>query len=209
MRFGRITRGTAATALAAAACLAISSLSPAQQTKPQQDTSTKESKSRERASGVIIKAEKGATAKSHRLTINMNAVWRDWSRDQVQAQDKGPASKDAAKGKDSIATRGEPADANSVVVVEILADTRVETRFRSTDDETSKGSKTAPTTAGKEKSPTAKPVQFRAEDLKPGLFVEVDFRTAVGQNQASTITVIRPVGGRDTGGSATSSEPVK
>jgi len=76
----------------------------------------------ERASGVIVKVEKVTkevkdkssdrrgddSPKSGkptlRLSINMNAVWRDWARDQARFRDKGPAKKDAKEGDNSIAT---------------------------------------------------------------------------------------------------------
>ena len=35
-------------------------------------------------------------------------------------------------------------------------------------------------------------------DLKPGLFVEVEYRHVTAQNPASVVTVIRPLGGPDT-----------
>jgi len=85
-------------------------------------------------------------------------------------------------------------------VVEVASNTRVETRFRSPTDETSKGA-TAPEKVKSDEStsskatPTGKPVEFRAEDLLPGLFVEADFRPSGPQdrNTASTVTVIRPI----------------
>src|SRR5262249_38404550 len=108
--------------------------------------------------------------------------------------------KDAAKGANSVATKGQPADENSLVVVEVVAGTKVETRFRSPTDETSKGV-TSPEEVKSDEAtssrirPTGKPVQFRAEDLLPGLFVEADFRQAGPQdkNTASTVAVIRPI----------------
>ena len=174
----------------------------------------------ERASGVILKVEKvtkGATEGStiareaeagrmkpgtYRLTINTNAVWRDWARDQAMVKDNGPARKDAAKGAESVATKGEPADKNSIVVVDLIPETKVDTRFRASDDESSRGAKTPEAAAGepagkKNASSAAKPVMFKAEDLKPGLFVEVDFRHVPVQNPASMVTVIRPIGGPD------------
>ena len=39
----------------------------------------------------------------------------------------------------------------------------------------------------------AKPTHFAANDLKPGLFVEVDFRHVTAQNPVSSLTVIRPI----------------
>ena len=189
--------------------------------KPQADASRKGSFNPERASGVILKVQKiEKTARpgsatddrakvgaekdyTHRLTINLDAVWRDWSRDQVSNTDSGPASKDAAKGANSVATKGEPVDANNMVVVDVTTDTRVETRFRSPGDESSLGSKTPePVKSGSSKSQaldrTKKPVRFGVSDLKPGLFVEVEYRHVSAQNPASTVTVIRPISGTDT-----------
>lgn len=179
--------------------------------------SAKTSRRQERAAGVIIKVEpvvKGAApgstiekepkagkarATTHRLTINMDVVWRDWSRDQAKSTDTGPAKADAEKGANSVATLGEPVDRNNLVVVDVGPETKVETRFRSPGDETNRGSKT-PAAARGEKAKdsdasSARPVRFRAEDLKPGLFVEVDYRHATARNPASTVTVIRPIGG--------------
>jgi hypothetical protein len=121
--------------------------------------------------------------------------------------DPGPPSKDAARGNNSVATKGEPADRNNMVVVDVGPGTRVETRFRAPDDESSKGAKTPESArSGAPKDETsrasAKPVQFRLEDLKPGLFVEVDFRHLSGQNPATTVTVIRPIGPQKTPASA-------
>ena len=125
-----------------------------------------------------------------RLTINTDAVWRDWARDQAQAKDTGPTSKDIAKGKNSVATKGEPLDANSSIIVEIVADSKVETRFRTLDDETSKGDKKP---EGATRDEASKAVEFHTYDLKPGLFIEVDFKLVKTENVAKTITVIRPI----------------
>ena len=172
----------------------------------------------EKVSGVIVKVEKvakGGAADSKagkaegegkkdlvllRLSVNTNAVWRDWARDQAQARDEGTPKQDAAKGDNSVATKGQPADENSLVVIDVLASTRVETRFRSPTDETSKGV-TAPEKVKSDEgtSPAVtsakKPVQFRAEDLLSGLFVEAEFRPSGPQDKstASTVTVIRPI----------------
>ena len=164
----------------------------------------------EMISGVIVKAEKvpaadakaaeGAPMRLVRLTINPNAVWRDWARDQAKARDEGSPRKDAAKGEQSVATLGQPADQDNVVVVVVTDATKVETRFRSPSDETTKGEvspdavKSEDGAKAKSKSP-AKPVQFRAADLLPGLFVEAEFResAAAKGDAASTIAVIRPI----------------
>ncbi len=208
MHFGRISRAAGVASMAVAACVAVSLDAVAQKAKtrkgPGSSSPSKASSPKERASGVILKVEavKGGDAgkETHRLTINTDAVWRDWARDQSQVKDPGSPKKDATKGQNSVATAGEPADANSVVVVDIRPDTRVETRFRAPDDETGKGS-TTPETAGTDKK-GAKPdnvVRFRADDLKPGLFVEVDYRHVSAGNPASSVAVIRPIGGPDSG----------
>ena len=216
MRIGRVTRGGAVASLAAAALVAISGLASAQESATKGRPSTKGTSAAERASGVIVKVEpvkKGVTPGdtiekeskagrtrpwTHRLSINTNAVWRDWARDQAQVNDRGPARKDAAKGDNSVATKGEPADANSLVLVDIGPDTKIETRFRAPDDETSKGEKTPAAATSKDEPKggvraKGSAVRFRAEDLKPGLFVEVEFRHITAQNPASVVTVIRPV----------------
>jgi hypothetical protein len=183
----------------------------------QQDASTKGNSSRaEKVAGVILKVEKiakgGASdskaAKDEankgtvllRLSINTNVVWRDWVRDQAQVRDEGSPKQDAAKGANSVATKGQPVDENSLVVVEVASGTKVETRFRSPTDESSKGG-TSPEKVKSDESTTSKvaqtgkPVEFRAEDLLPGLFVEAEFRKAGARdkNTASTVTVIRPI----------------
>jgi hypothetical protein len=188
-----------------------SGLGLGQQEKAAPTAAKGDSSRAERVEGVILKVEKVAKEGQTkgearpapvvlRLSINTNAVWRYWARDQAQARDEGSPKKDAAKGANSVATRGQPADENSLVVVEVVSGTKVETRFRSPTDETSKGAtspekvKSDESTSSKVK-PTGKAVQFRAEDLLPGLFVEADFRQAGPQdrNTASTVTVIRPI----------------
>jgi hypothetical protein len=74
-----------------------------------------------------------------RLTINTAAVWRDWARDQATEDVTKSASKDAEEGQNSVATKGQPATADTTVLVDVGPDTRVETRFRSPTDETTKG----------------------------------------------------------------------
>ncbi len=209
------TRIKMVVAVASSLLVGTSGLGLAQQKKDATTGSKGETPGAERVSGVILKVEKvegraaaGSKAKGEakgspvllRLSINTNAVWRDWARDQAQARDEGSPKKDAIKGANSVATTGQPADENSLVVVDVGSETRVETRFRSPTDETSKGVK-APgevksdeATRSKE-TPAGKPVQFRAEDLQAGLFVEADFRQSGprANDRASTVTVIRPI----------------
>lgn len=184
----------------------------------------------ERAAGVVIKVEpigkgesSGSKAEgesrrarsrhvSRRLTINTAAVWRDWARDQVTDKPTESAKAEAAEGQNSVATKGEPAEKDSLVVVDIGPRTRVETRFRIVADETSKGYKTPEEARSSNTDPAAEkpkgssrrtrpeqPTHFKADDLRAGLFVEVDFRherekkNRTERDVAATITVIRPV----------------
>ena len=215
MSFGRTPRVTATLCVALTTLIGTTSFGQSTRTRGK-SSSPRIADRRERVSGVIVKcedmlkssatgaatdqAEKTQAARSatYRLTINTNAVWRDWARDQAQMLDLGSTKSDAKKGANSIATVGEPADQNSLVVVAVIAATTIETRFRAADDESTKGSKAPKSTRvgnAKGVGATAKPVKFRTEDLKPGIFVEVDFRHVADQNSASTITVIRPIGG--------------
>jgi hypothetical protein len=217
MNLCRSLRLSAATTVAA--CL-IAPTAYGQTPPNEKSPSAKAAGGQEKASGVIIKAEQvgiGQTSNStplaspqfvdtramrRRITINLDAVWRDWARDQARIADNRSAKEQAKAGVNSVATTGEPVDRNNVVVVDVGPETVVDTRFRAPDDQTGKGSKT-PGTAGAANPKgggrsAAKPVEFRADDLKPGLFVEVDYRNSATRNPARTVTVIRPVGGPDT-----------
>jgi hypothetical protein len=199
--------------------------------RPDRDTPTVVSPDDQRVSGVIVKAEsigKGAKSRpekvenekgrtpTHRLTINTAAVWRDWVRDQA-GTDPGATPREAAKrGAGSVATKGEPQSLDTLVVIDVVPKTKIETRFRESTDETSKGGQTpaearaaieAPASEkGKADSKTRRETQaeqppitrFQADDLQAGLFVEVDFRRQDARDVASTVTVIRPLGGSDT-----------
>jgi hypothetical protein len=171
----------------------------------------------ERASGVIVVVEPisndnsklgSERSGSRRLTINTAAVWRDWARDQATDRPTDSPKKAAEKGANSIATKGEPEDPDTLVTIDIGPSTKVETRFRASSDETSKGARTSAEAREGRQDPAEKTKprsrdsgmapRFAADDLKPGLFIEVDFRRASGQNVASTLAVIRPVGGPET-----------
>jgi len=183
----------------------------------------------ERASGVILKVEpitKGASPGStieeetkkgrasqvtHRLTINTAAVWRDWARDQVVDKPTESPKAAAKEGSNSVATKGEPVEKETMLVVDFGPDTRVMTRFRLISDETSRGYRTpeearqpnddpasgkSTTKASARQKGSARsdrPTRFRAEDLKPGLFVEIDFHHRPAQDVATNVSVIRPV----------------
>jgi hypothetical protein len=212
-----VTRIKVVVAVASALIVGASGPGLGQQQKDASTSAKRDPSRAERVAGVILKVEKVAKGGADdakagkegegktgtavlRLSINTNVVWRDWARDQAQARDEGSPKKDAAKGANSVATKGQPADENSMIVVEVASGTKVETRFRSPTDESSKGV-TSPEKVKSDESttskvnPTGKPVEFRAEDLLPGLFVEAEFRKSGtrDRNTASTVTVIRPI----------------
>jgi hypothetical protein len=176
------------------------------------------SPARQHIAGVIIKTvnmhgdvgrEPGANPavrprpRAVRLTINSAAVWRDWSRDQVGQSPSASPRADADRGEKSVATTGEPRDRDTDVVVEVDADARVETLFRNVEGAARPDSKTpeAARAAGDSGTPSASQprgsaiTHFAFDDLKPGLFVEIDYRTEKGRNHATKVAVIRPTGG--------------
>ena len=217
MRYDFFTRIKTATAVAPALLAAGAAFSTAARGQeapaPAGKAEPKAAPKTEIVSGVILKAEKlpGADAGGRaqagppriRLTINPNAVWRDWARDQARVRDAGSPKADAEKGAKSVAVAGQPADENNVAIVDVVDATRVETRFRSPSDETTRG-ETSPEKvkdeggATSKAAPKGKPVRFRAEDLLPGLFVEAEFRAVPGRDgrasdPATTVVVIRPI----------------
>jgi len=194
----------------------------------------------QRVAGVIVKAEragKGATSRQqkadsgkgqspmYQITVNPDVVWRDWVRDQVGISPNASPREAAERGANSVATKGEPQTAGSLIVIDVNPNTKVETRFRESDDETSKGSKTPaeaaaatekagsdkakddPAARGEKGAEASKGTQFQADDLKPGLYVEVDYRHQEAGNVASTLTVIRPIGLSDSPVPAKTDEP--
>jgi len=199
--------------------------------RPDRDTATAVSPSSQRASGVIVKAEaipqaaksrgennaertKGQ-APTHRVTINTAAVWRDWVRDQVGLDANASPREIAKRGANSVATKGEPQSEGTLVVVDVGPNTKIETLFRESTDETSKGAKTPSEARAAIEDPAAEKskddsstrreksaeksrgTRFQADDLQPGLFVEVDFLRQDAHDVASTMSVIRPIGGSD------------
>lgn len=205
-------------------------------TQKQVNRAIKGSPENGRISGVIVKLEpyrKEADAKPTtnrgsktdrsapgriRLTINPLAVWQDYVRDQAANPKKADASK-TANGENSVAVQGEPITAQDLVVVDIGPETRLATRFRSSTDETDRGSETVAKAEGKDKAPAdaaksnskninasakperrsaAKPPATELHDFKKGMFVEVEFRRAQGLNSASHVTILKPIGGSDT-----------
>ncbi len=178
----------------------------------------KKANTAELASGVIVKVAPAAGAavakskgsKSVLVTINTAAVWRDWVRDQATTDPKSP--KEAAReGEKSVATTGEPVSPDTTVVIELGADTKVETRYRSATDEVSEGAKTpggaaaaeAATDAGDRTTndkkagapPAMTPEPFTLNEIKPGLFIEVEYHRVGTKERAKIVRVLRPIGG--------------
>jgi len=215
--------------LAAALVVAAPALAQAQERKGRVGSASPRAANpnAERAAGVILKVERVAKESdsaastdrektkgrarqvTHRITINTAAVWRDWARDQDVVRSRTPRG-EAAEGSNSIATKGEPADKDTLVVVGIAPETEVHTRFRLVTDESSRGYRTPEEARRADDDPasgrsnssaseegrsgkSASAPHFRADDLKAGLYVEVDFRRRTDRDVASEVTVIRPV----------------
>ena len=117
-----------------------------------------------------------------------------------------------------MATEGHPRDEKMLVTVNIDPQTEITMRYRSSTDEISEG---APSPKGASKAEDAtdtssktKPAQTPAlpgtrrqapkarvlepMELKPGHWIDVEFRRGDKENQARRVMVMRPVGGPDT-----------
>ena len=180
----------------------------------------------EKTSGVIVRVdpvEHGdqADKRSWRVTVNTDVVWRDFVRDQAvdpsKAARTGTATA-AAKGKKSVATEGHPRGVGMLATVSINPQTEITMRYRSSTDEisearatpeaasraedatdTSNKTKTAQTPVG----PSARRQAVKARvlepmQLKPGLWIDVEFQRGDKQNRARRVMIMRPVGGPDT-----------
>jgi hypothetical protein len=179
--------------------------------------------SAEKVSGVILKLEPvavGAPGKdSWRLVINTDVVWRDFVRDQATEPAKAARTEPAIaarKGKESVATEGYPKNADLLVMITVDPRTEITMRYRSSTDSIGEGSPTAEGAAKAEaiasapsggKTPEVpegsrgrgrKARNLDPSELKPGLWLDVEFRKADNWNQARRVTVMRPVGGPDT-----------
>jgi len=217
----RVRRTTGITALGMALVVA-TALGAADEKQARKSAS--KGGSPEKVSGVILKVQPAAEGAkggkdSWKLVINTDVVWRDFVRDQATEPAKAAATgteKAARKGKESVATEGHPRDADLVFSVVVDPRTEITMRYRSSTDSIGEGSptaegaakaeaiastpsggKTAEAPAGTQtQSPKARALD--PSELKPGLWVDVDFRKAGDRNQARRVTVMRPVGGADT-----------
>jgi len=168
----------------------------------------------QRVTGVIVRAEpisgdpksssntKNAATESRRpaaqlLTIQTTIDWNEWARDQVGAKGKATPREEAEKGANSVATKGQPRSKNTDVVVDIGPNTTLASRSRTDLGDVpgeSASTSTSTSTRANPRYKDSESTQFRVEDLKPGLFVEINFARKDGRNVASTMTVIHPVG---------------
>ena len=72
-----------------------------------------------------------------RLTLNSDVEWRDFDRDQATTPKKAAETgiaKAAAKGKNSVATKGHPQDKQFLVTVDLDPQTEITMRYRSSTD---------------------------------------------------------------------------
>jgi hypothetical protein len=174
----------------------------------------------ERASGVIARiepTERGDkdTKRSWIVTINTDVVWRDFVRDQATDPARAARTgtgKAARKGREAVATEGHPKGEQMMVTVLLDPETEITMRYRSSTDAIGEGSPTpegasraeaAADNEGGRTSPKPKRLVMQARslaarELKPGLWVEVEFRRDDNRNKARHLMVMRPVGGPDT-----------
>jgi hypothetical protein len=173
----------------------------------------------EKTSGVIVKVEPPEQDRFCRLTINTDVSWRDFVRDQSTGEAKAAltgTAKAAANGRDSVATEGHPRAKQLLVNVTVDARTEITLRYRSSTNAIGEGAPTPEAVAQAAERdterPAAKPLgnaarrqalkprSLEPSELKPGLWVEVDYRHSAADkhDRAQRIRVMRPVGGPDT-----------
>lgn len=187
-------------------------------TKPAQ----KGERAAEHVAGVILKVEdlaedaparedskkKGTRRGGKRLTLNTAVVWDDWVRDQAPNAASESPKEAAREGENSIATEGQPRSPDTLVTLDVGGDVRVETRYRLTTDQASEGASTPAAAREAQKDPADtspregeasrkgdEPAgeRFDLGTLKPGLWVEADYRHQESSNRARRIVVLRPV----------------
>jgi hypothetical protein len=172
-----------------------------------------------KSSGVITKVEpckegEGKSKHAWKLTLNTDVVWRDFVRDQAKMPRKGSETKvarEAEKGKESVAAVGHPNAKSLLVSVALDQETDISLRYRSATDAVSEGAATPEAAARAEtardaandrdalkKEHASKARKLQPGELKPGLWVEVEFEREGPQHEACRVMVMRPVGGPDT-----------
>jgi len=196
-------------ALIVAVAVAVAGLARADEP---QGKAAKADPANQKTEGVIVKVEdvaKDKDAPRHvRLTIKTDAVWRDYVRDTTNAEPGASNKKAAEKGQESIATKGQPEGKGDTVVIDVVADTKLESRYRASDDATSTGAETPAGARKQEQGPKddsravgseKKAPKVECSDLKPGLFVAVEYCQKGDQKPAACVAVLRPVQGINEG----------
>jgi hypothetical protein len=180
-----------------------------------QDAKTTDDR-RETAEGVIVKVEaveapesKEVLAGRVKITVNTAAVWSDYVRDQASTKPR----ESAKDGANSVAAKGQPVSPSTVVVGEVGARANLSMRFRSSTDETNKGSRTVEGAEKKDGTPASEDVKRRIRDqkapkvtigdLKVGQFVELESKDGM----VTRLIVLKPIGGPET--PASEAKPTK
>jgi hypothetical protein len=160
----------------------------------------KDAAAAQRTAGVITKVEEVGKQEGRRLrlTIKTDVVWRDYVRDTASQPPGEPLKKAAERGKDSVATKGQPKSPDDVIQVVVGPEATIESRFRAANEDTDAGSATAGQAVAKAEGKAAdrraaKPATLSPGDLKSGLYVEVEYRRARDRNRVARLSVIRPV----------------
>jgi hypothetical protein len=162
---------------------------------------------KQRVEGVVIRVEpigeNKTAARGVKLTINTAAVWRDYVRDTATTKEP-PPEKAARKGKESVATKGQPVSPGTVTTVEVTPDSRLELRYRTAMDERTQGAASAdaarkltskaddPSQSSKESVETAGKT-IKVDQIKPGLFVHVRYHRDGKQDRADRLIVLEPI----------------
>jgi hypothetical protein len=162
---------------------------------------------KQRVEGVVIRVEpigeNKTAARGVKLTINTAAVWRDYVRDTATTKEP-PPEKAARKGKESVATKGQPVSPGTVTTVEVTPDSRLELRYRTAMDERTQGAASAdaarkltskegdPSQSSKESVETTGKT-IKVDQIKSGLFVHVRYHRDGKQDRADRLIVLEPI----------------
>lgn len=169
------------------------------------DVSSKAATREEKVAGVVYKIEASEpNAKEKRLRINSSIPWADYVRDQAESAARAKATPPKAEAAKAIAVLGHPRDNDVVLLVDATRETTVETRFRSSTDDATKGAKSPEAALKVEeqavdpqaKSKAGQPAAAKTTsiaDLKEGEFVEIVYTHADARNRADQVTILRPV----------------
>lgn len=165
------------------------------------DGKDKDASKNQKVEGVVVKAEPVGSGNGRRvrLTLNTAAVWRDYARDTALDNDKGESTRDAAKkGDDSVAAEGQPRDEDTLVTVEVNADTPAHKRFRAEMDAATLGAPSIEAAKRAVEEPSEeRPVKggepVKLKDLRRGLFVAVGYEKTEQSNRADWLVVLVPV----------------